>query len=96
MWSRIGKSGFQLIIDDGLHRFEAGKTLFLGSVDRLAANGTYIIEDVTHGDMIRYMDFFRTLDFRVDFVSLGRTAENGRHLPLGDNQLILIRSVQKL
>ena len=91
MWRQVGKSGFQLMIDDGLHEFEAGRTLFLESIDRLASNGTYIIEDVSYGDMNRYMDFFGALDYKVDFVSLRRPAHNGRDLPLGDNQLVVIR-----
>ena len=91
MWKKVGRSGFDLMIDDGLHAFEAGKTLFLGSVDRLAPNGRYIIEDVFHDDMIRYMDFFSNLDFRVDFVSLVRPRESGICEPIGNNQLILIR-----
>jgi hypothetical protein len=91
MWKRVGRSGFDLMIDDGLHVFEAGKTLFLGSIDRLAPNGTYIIEDVLHEDMILYMDFFSNLEFRVDFVSLLRPRETGIYEPIGDNQLILIR-----
>jgi len=91
MWRRIGKSGFQLMIDDGLHAFEAGRTLFLESVDHLAPNGTYIIENVSFGDMNRYMDFFGALHYQVKFVSLRRPDHNGRDLPLGDNQLVVIR-----
>lgn len=90
MWKRIGQSGFDLMIDDGLHVFEAGKTLFLGSIDRLAPNGTYIIEDVLHEDMLSYMDFFRTLPYRVKFVSLVRPRER-RYVPMKDNQMIIIR-----
>jgi hypothetical protein len=90
MWKRIGRSGFDLMIDDGLHVFEAGKTLFLGSVDKLSLNGTYIIEDVLHEDMLRYMDFFSDSQYRVSFVSLVRPRER-RYVPIRDNQMIVIR-----
>lgn len=90
MWKRIGRSGFDLMIDDGLHVFEAGKTLFLGSIDQLAPNGTYIIEDVLHEDMLRYMDFFSNSQYKVDFVSLARPRER-RYVPMRDNQMIVIR-----
>lgn len=93
MWKRIGRSGFDLMIDDGLHVFEAGKTLFLGSIDQLAPNGTYIIEDVLHEDMLRYMDFFSNSRYRVDFVSLVRPRER-RYVPMRDNQMIVIRHPQ--
>lgn len=94
MWRKVGRSGFQLMIDDGLHTFHAGRNLFLESVERLASNGTYIIEDVKHDDMVRYMDFFGALDFRVEFVSLRRPPHNGRYFPLSDNQLVVIRRTQ--
>ena len=90
MWKRIGRSGFDLMIDDGLHTFEAGKTLFLGSIERLAPRGTYIIEDVVHEDMILYMDFFSKFEFDVMFISLRRPRET-RYVPMIDNQLIRIR-----
>lgn len=94
MWERVGKSGFQLMIDDGLHTFEAGRNLFLESVHRLASRGTYIIEDVQHDDMIRYMDFFEPLNFRVQFVTMNRPQHNGRDVSIGDNQLVIIRRIQ--
>lgn len=94
MWKKVGRFGFQLMIDDGLHTFQAGRNLFLESVDRLASNGTYIIEDVNHSDMVCYMNFFEALDFRVNFVSLRRPSHNGCDVPLGDNQLVVIRRTQ--
>ena len=95
MWQRIGLSGFQLMIDDGLHTFQAGKTLFLESIGHLAPNGTYIIEDVEHEDMVDYMDFFDGLGFRASFISLRRPLEGGREVQMGDNQLIVIRKPQE-
>ena len=83
------------MIDDGLHTFQAGKTLFLESIGYLAPNGTYIIEDVEHDDMFKYMDFFDGLDFRVSFVSLRRPLEGGREVPVGDNQLVVIKRTQE-
>lgn len=46
LWRNIKKNEFDLILDDGLHTFEAGITMFLNSFDRLRKNGIYIIEDV--------------------------------------------------
>jgi hypothetical protein len=47
------------MIDDGLHTFEAGSTLFLNSIDKLSSNGIYIIEDVTPQNLARYKKFFQ-------------------------------------
>ena len=48
MWSQINKKEFDLIIDDGLHSYDAAKTLFLNSIDKLKKGGIYIIEDVSN------------------------------------------------
>ena len=91
MWSEINLTGFQLMVDDGLHNFAAGKSLFLGSIDRLAEGGVYIIEDVSQTDMLLFKDFFDGLEYKVDFVSLRRPPRKGRYSALSNNQLISIR-----
>jgi len=42
MIETIGESDFDVIIDDGLHTFGAGITLFEVMIDYLADNGLYI------------------------------------------------------
>ena len=86
MWHLIGVSNFQLMIDDGLHKFEAGICLFENSISKLAANGYYIIEDVQPYNMLRYKSYFSETKFKVEYVSLNRPG-----IPLGDNQLVVIR-----
>lgn len=56
-----------VIIDDGLHEYTAGITLFEGSFERLASNGVYVIEDVHPDDRELYMEYFnkKEVDFRV-------------------------------
>jgi hypothetical protein len=87
MWRQIGLSNFQLMIDDGLHQFEAGISLFENSIQNLAPNGYYIIEDVGPFDMLRYKQYFTRKSFKVEYVSLYRP-----NLPLDVNQLVVIRS----
>lgn len=85
MWEKIGGK-VDLIIDDGLHAFEAGKTLFENSIDRLEDNGVYIIEDVFPSDLRKYEKFFSNTGYFVDFAILHR--ENSK---LKDNCLVVIR-----
>ena len=87
-WADVGEGEFDFMIDDGLHTFEAGSTLFLNSIDRLSSSGVYIIEDVSEIDLIRYRSFFESKDFEVKFINLYRPL-----LPLGDNSLVEIRKV---
>ena len=46
MWDEIGKTNFDIMIDDGLHMFEASYNFFVNSYPHLKNNGLYIIEDV--------------------------------------------------
>jgi hypothetical protein len=75
------------MVDDGLHQFSAGMTLFKNSVHRLASDGIYVIEDVNFQDLAKYLEYFTTRsDCFVDYVlmsNLNRSADG--------NSLISIR-----
>jgi hypothetical protein len=86
MWSQIAISDFDLMIDDGLHQYEAGICLFENSSARLAPRGHYIIEDVNSFDMMRYKRFFSGRPFKVEYITLARP-----RVPLDNNQLVVIR-----
>lgn len=90
MWSNIGSIEFDLMIDDGLHTFEAGISLFENSIDRLVDSGIYIIEDVSLDTLIKLKDYFDQYDYVVDYISLFRP-----YVKLGDNNLLMIRKPQK-
>jgi hypothetical protein len=57
LWEEIGEINFDIILDDGLHTFEAGSTLFTNSIHALADDGVYIIEDVSNSDLQHYLAF---------------------------------------
>lgn len=86
LWETVGVKNFDLMVDDGLHSFEAGSTLFQGSIEKLAPHGIYIIEDVSSADQRSYKQFFLGSDYLVDYVSLFRPST-----PLGDNNLVVVR-----
>ena len=84
MWSNINKSNFDIILDDGLHTFEAGIIMFLNSFDKLRKNGIYIIEDV---DFMYIKKLADTLSkYNPEIIILNDN--NTKHL---NNNLILIR-----
>jgi hypothetical protein len=85
-WEKVGKTEFDFMIDDGLHTYEAGSTLFLHSIDKLSSNGIYIIEDVTLYDLARYKEFFRNKKYLIEYVCLYRPS-----LSLADNNLVVVR-----
>jgi len=85
-WAEINESNFDVMIDDGLHKFEAASCLFLNSAQMLSQSGVYVIEDVALQDMHRYVDFFADKEFLVDYISMHRPNISTR-----DNNLVVIR-----
>lgn len=85
-WRQVDDTGFDFILDDGLHVFDAGSCLFTHSIHHLASHGIYVIEDVTPTDLLRYKEFFGKTAYIVDYVTLQRP-----RLALGDNSLVVIR-----
>ncbi len=86
-WNTFKVSDFDLMIDDGLHTFEAGSCLFSNSIEKLSKTGIYIIEDVTIEDALRYKNFFASYKYSVHFIPLIRPNQ-----PLSDNILIEVRN----
>lgn len=85
-WQQVGETGFDFMLDDGLHVFEAGSCLFAHSISHLADHGIYVIEDVNPSDLLRYKEFFSKTPYIVDYVTMLRP-----NLGLGDNSLVVIR-----
>jgi hypothetical protein len=85
-WAQVGDAEFDFMLDDGLHTFEAGKCLFLNSIKHLRRDGIYVIEDVTTPDLLQFKEFFKPLNYEVEFVTMFRP-----NIPLADNSLVVIR-----
>lgn len=86
LWNKLGVSEFDIMIDDGLHTFEAGVCLFENSFQKLRKNGFYIIEDVSGISMVNFRSYFSGKSHKVEFINLFRPNH-----PLGDNSLIVVR-----
>lgn len=68
----ISNQSVDIIIDDGLHSFLAGKTLFENIISYLSPEGMYIIEDESLSDIKLYKNYFLKIDrlFEAKFVYL--------------------------
>lgn len=77
-----------IIIDDGLHEFHAGKSFFEGTINCLSEDGIYVIEDVNPVCFISYKDYFLELSdkYSTHFFNLTRPGQN-----IGGNRLIVVR-----
>ena len=69
-WMKLGDITFDLMIDDGLHSFLAGITLFENSIHKLSDYGLYFIEDVNSFDLIKYREYFSLRNYKVEYITL--------------------------
>jgi len=78
---------FDIIIDDGLHTAEAGIVFFDNTIERLADDGIYIIEDVKLPDMLviaKHLERYGA-DYDVRLVNLDRPGKS-----ISDNSLVMV------
>ena len=85
-WTSIAKNDFDVMIDDGLHTFEAGVTLFENSIQYLDSNGTYVIEDIYSKDLLKFRQYFDKTIFKVEYITFKSPERK-----LGDTLIISIR-----
>lgn len=76
-----------IIVDDGMHKFEAGRSFFEGMIDYLADDGVYIIEDIQQSDRVRYQRHFAAQGDRYVF-TLADLHRPGRKL--ADNAVVMV------
>lgn len=60
---------FDILIDDGLHTFEANKIFFLNSFYKLKQSGFYIIEDVVNKELENWRLFLRNYDLNCNNIN---------------------------
>ncbi len=96
-WHQLDYREFDLMVDDGLHTFEAGIILFENAIDYLKNDGVYIIEDVSTDNIVKYKQYFKNKKFKVQFfLSLRKRGEilNIDSWPaLADNSLVFIKRI---
>jgi SAM-dependent methyltransferase len=82
---------FDIIIDDGLHEYQANVSLFENTIGRLSEDGLYIIEDVSYNDLEKYQEYFidGLEQYHTKFIDL----ENPNRPYRKSDRLIIISSV---
>jgi hypothetical protein len=84
---------FDIIIEDGLHTFEANCIFFENSIHKLNKGGIYIVEDIKKSDMNLFMNVIETIwkykyrNLQFKLVSLYNINNNY------DNNLLLVLNV---
>lgn len=54
LWNQLYNINFDIMIDDGLHEFNANVCFFENSIHKLNKNGYYIIEDILKEEIILF------------------------------------------
>lgn len=69
LWSNLQNVQFDIIIEDGLHSFDANICFLENSFFKLKKDGFYVIEDITISDynkFIHYMNGTRSINLEID------------------------------
>jgi hypothetical protein len=87
LWQSIPRVKFDLMVDDGLHEFQANKIFLQNSIQNLAEDGLFIIEDVLvhEPNLQNFKDFMNSMNLQSVIIKLPSELNNN------DNCLILIK-----
>ena len=70
MFKNIGKKKFDIILEDGLHEYNANICFFENAIEYLEPNGTYIIEDVYYKDQDKFIKYFENKKYNFSIVDI--------------------------
>ena len=85
LFKNIGISDFDVILDDGLHEYNANICLFENSIKFLSNSGIYIIEDVYFKDKQKFINYLNNSDYNYSIVDIYHKKN------ITNNCIILIR-----
>ena len=85
LFKNIGISDFDVILDDGLHEYNANICLFENSIKFLSNSGIYIIEDVYFKDKQKFINYLNNSDYNYSIVDIYHKKN------IANNCIILIR-----
>ena len=85
LFKEIGKIKFDIILEDGLHEFNANICFFENSIDYLSQNGTYIIEDIYYKDQKKFINYFKKTKYNFSVIDIFHNCN------ISNNCLIVIK-----
>ena len=86
MYKNFGVEKFDIMIDDGCHRYNETINFFENSIDNLANDGIYIIEDIAPSQRKKFLNYFKNTNYKIKVVNFHRPNNY-----LGSNSLITLR-----
>ena len=93
MWNSL-ENKFDIIIEDGLHTFEANVTFFENSIHKLNTDGYYIIEDIHINDKEKFNIKInewkkKYIDLKFEFIEIPSFVN------MSDNNILIVHKISK-
>jgi len=70
LFQSIDVDEFDIILEDGLHEYNANICFFENSIKYLSGDGIYIIEDVYYKDKKKFIKYFKNTDYNYAIVDI--------------------------
>ena len=70
MFKEIGEKKFDVILEDGLHEYNANICFFENAINYLEYDGTYIIEDVYYKDQKKFIEYFQDKKYYFSIIDI--------------------------
>ena len=86
MFKKFKVKKYDVIIDDGCHRFDETIIFFNNAINKLSNTGIYIIEDIVPSQRKKFLKFFKSSNLQVKLINFYRPKKN-----ILSNCLITIR-----
>lgn len=92
MWDKpeLQNELFDIIIEDGLHKFSANVCFFENSIHKLNKNGYYIIEDISNSELLLFIEQIEKWKFKypeLTFILLRIPSQ----INFNDNNLLVVK-----
>ena len=85
LFKNMGVEKFDVILEDGLHEFNANICFFENSIKYLDDDGIYIIEDVYYKDEEKFISYFKNKSYNFSLINLYHDKN------ISNNNLIIIK-----
>ena len=86
LFVNIGDIKFDVILDDGLHQYDANICLFENAINYLQKDGIYIIEDVYYKNQSKFINYFKNKNYNFSLINIYHERN------IKDNCLIIINN----
>ena len=86
MYKNFGVEKFDIMIDDGCHRYEETINFFENSINKLSDDGIYVIEDIVPSQRKKFLNYFKITNYKVKIINFHRPGNY-----LSSNCLITLR-----